>query len=90
MYEIIETMLPGSKKIEIFARNHNLRHGWFSLGNQLGDLYNKWVNVLNCNSCDKAIRLNNRRFKSKKRADFDICEECFIKEEDKEGQEIKA
>jgi len=33
MYDIIELMLPGSNKIELFARNNNLRYGWFSLGN---------------------------------------------------------
>ena len=33
LYKIIELMMPGSKKIELFARNHNLRHGWFALGN---------------------------------------------------------
>lgn len=33
MYEIIELMMPGAKKVEIFARNNNLRHGWFSIGN---------------------------------------------------------
>ena len=26
--------MPGAKKIEIFARNHNLRPGWLSIGNQ--------------------------------------------------------
>lgn len=33
LYEIIELMMPGAKKVEIFARNNNLRHGWFSIGN---------------------------------------------------------
>ena len=33
MYEIIELLMPGAKKIEIFARNNNLRPGWFSVGN---------------------------------------------------------
>ena len=33
LYEIIELMMPGGKYLEIFARNHNLRQGWFSLGN---------------------------------------------------------
>ena len=43
LYEIIELIMPGAKKIEIFARNHNLRPGWLSLGNQLGELYEKWT-----------------------------------------------
>lgn len=33
LYEIIEMMFPWAKKLEIFARNHNLRKGWLSLGN---------------------------------------------------------
>jgi hypothetical protein len=27
-------MMPGAKKIELFACNHNIRPGWFSIGNQ--------------------------------------------------------
>ena len=34
--------MPGSKKIELFARNNNLRPDWFALGNQLGETYLKW------------------------------------------------
>lgn len=33
VYEIIDYLMPGAKKIELFARNNNLRPGWFSLGN---------------------------------------------------------
>ena len=33
-------MMPGAKKIELFAKNYNLRANWFSLGNQLGDFFN--------------------------------------------------
>ena len=33
--------MPGAKKIELFARNNNLRSGWFSLGNQLGEVFDK-------------------------------------------------
>ena len=35
LYTIIDLMMPGAKKIEIFARNNNLREGWLSLGNQI-------------------------------------------------------
>jgi mRNA (2'-O-methyladenosine-N6-)-methyltransferase len=46
-------MVPGAKKIELFARNNNLRPGWVSLGNQLGENYIKggWKNVVNCDKC---------------------------------------
>lgn len=33
IYTLIDLLLPGSKKIELFARNNNLKHGWLSLGN---------------------------------------------------------
>lgn len=33
LYHMIEMMFPNNKKVEIFARNNNLRFGWFSLGN---------------------------------------------------------
>ena len=46
-------MNPGAKKIEVFARNHNLRYGWFSLGNELGPIYNKENYLLNCDICSK-------------------------------------
>ena len=85
IYEIIETMLPGSKKIEVFARNHNLRSGWFSLGNQLGEVYDKWFNLLNCNECGCLIKLGLKRFKSKVQPNYDICEGCFSQIEQKDS-----
>lgn len=35
MYSLIERLSPGTRKLEIFARQHNVRPGWVSLGNQL-------------------------------------------------------
>ena len=35
IYNVIERMSPGGMKVELFARPHNRRHGWVSLGNQL-------------------------------------------------------
>jgi mRNA (2'-O-methyladenosine-N6-)-methyltransferase len=35
LYEIIERLVPGGRKVEIFARKHNIRPGWLSVGNQL-------------------------------------------------------
>lgn len=32
LYEVIENMLPGTRKLEIFARNCNIRPGWLSVG----------------------------------------------------------
>ncbi|KAK9834276.1 hypothetical protein WJX81_002740 [Elliptochloris bilobata] len=35
MYPLLERLSPGTRKLEIFARQHNVRPGWVSLGNQL-------------------------------------------------------
>lgn len=78
LYKIIEQMFPGSKKIELFARNHNLREGWFSLGNQLGINYEHWYNKISCNNCKKEIKIGIKRYKSKLKGDYDICETCFL------------
>jgi len=37
---MIERVLGGKakgRKVELFGRRHNLREGWWTLGNQLGD-----------------------------------------------------
>lgn len=39
IYRLIERMVPGSLKLEIFGRSHNIRNNWITLGNQL-DGYN--------------------------------------------------
>ncbi len=39
IYELIERICPNGRKIELFARPHNRRHGWVSLGNQLPGAY---------------------------------------------------
>ena len=39
IYELIERMKPGGRKLELFARPHNRRKGWISLGNQLPGIY---------------------------------------------------
>ncbi|KAJ3328319.1 N6-adenosine-methyltransferase subunit mettl3 [Blyttiomyces sp. JEL0837] len=35
LYALIERLSPGTKKLEIFGRQHNTRAGWITLGNQL-------------------------------------------------------
>ncbi|KAI9098826.1 MT-A70-domain-containing protein [Phlyctochytrium arcticum] len=35
IYRLIERLCPGTRKIEIFGRQHNTRDGWLTLGNQL-------------------------------------------------------
>ena len=77
IYELIEKMMPGSKKIELFARNNNLREGWMSLGNQLGENYQSWKNILTCDSCKNSIDVGVKRYKSKIIANYDICQKCY-------------
>ena len=38
MYPLLERLSPGTRKLEIFARQHNVRPGWVSLGNQLAGI----------------------------------------------------
>ena len=33
IYTLIDLLMPTANKIELFARNNNLREGWLSLGN---------------------------------------------------------
>lgn len=35
LYDIIERLSPGTRKVEIFGRRHNIRDGWVTVGNQL-------------------------------------------------------
>ena len=77
IYELVDKLMPGAKKLELFARNHNLRKGWFSLGNQLGENYNKWKNLISCDECEQEISIGLKRYKSKLLANYDICEKCY-------------
>jgi hypothetical protein len=77
IYEIIDKMMPGAKKIELFARNNNLKEGWLSLGNQLGENFQQWKNIINCDNCKKNIEIGVKRYKSKLTPNYDICQLCF-------------
>jgi mRNA m6A methyltransferase catalytic subunit len=35
LYELIEQLVPNGKYLEIFARRHNLRNYWVSIGLEL-------------------------------------------------------
>ena len=35
IYSLLERLSPGTRKLEIFGREHNTRPGWVTLGNQL-------------------------------------------------------
>jgi mRNA (2'-O-methyladenosine-N6-)-methyltransferase len=56
LYALIDIMFKGGKKIEIFARNHNLRFGLFSMGNELGESYDKWLLKLECDKCKNPLK----------------------------------
>ena len=64
-------MMPGATKCEVFARNNNLRAGWFSLGNQLGEQFDKWINNIICDKCAMTIPGGVKRYKHRKKADTD-------------------
>eukprot|EP00964_Phaeocystis_antarctica_P053976 scaffold31707_cov66-Phaeocystis_antarctica.AAC.2 len=36
MYDLLERLAPGTRKLELFGRPHNVHKGWTTLGNQLG------------------------------------------------------
>lgn len=36
VYDMIERLSPGTRKLELFGRPHNIHPGWLTLGNQLG------------------------------------------------------
>jgi hypothetical protein len=88
LYEIIELMMPGAKKIEFFARNHNLRNGWFSLGNELGEAYEKVDQQITYDECGKSILIGETRFKARGRPNCYRCEECLkdLPEGKREGE----
>ena len=75
-------MMPTANKIELFARNNNLRRGWLSLGNQLGANYINLKDDIHCDSCGKEIQTEQKRFKSKVTPSVDWCETCFKKKGD--------
>jgi hypothetical protein len=77
IYHIIERMLPGGRKVELFARNHNLRPGWLSLGNQLGEYYDWDHDLIACDVCGNTIHTGRMRYKSRLQANKDLCGECF-------------
>jgi len=35
VYGLIERLSPGTRKVELFGRQHNVQHNWITLGNQL-------------------------------------------------------
>lgn len=72
--------MPTANKIELFARNNNLREGWLSLGNQLGENYNTCKNNVVCLRCKKKIEIGTKRYKSKLHANLDICQPCAQKQ----------
>lgn len=53
IYDMVERLLPGSRKLELFGRPHNIRPGWITLGNQL-------ASVMLCE--DDCIRRYNKHY----------------------------
>ncbi len=66
MYSLLERLSPGTRKLEIFARKHNLKPGWVGLGNQLES-----VNII-----DPELR---ERFRARYGFDPNANENCQVK-----------
>lgn len=77
LYTIIDLLMPGAKKVEVFARNNNLREDWLSLGNQIGEVFENWRNTMTCDRCKKDICEGLLRYKSRRQRNFDVCTECI-------------
>lgn len=76
LYAIIDLMMPGSKRIELFARNHSLKEGWLLLGNQLGRLYDRGKLTFSCKDCLKPIITGETFGKVKNVPNSYVCEAC--------------
>lgn len=76
LYAIIDLMMPGSKRVELFARNHSLKEGWLLLGNQLGQQYDRGKLTFTCKDCHKIITAGETFGKSKSMANVYICDAC--------------
>ncbi len=48
LYSLLERLSPGTRKLEIFARQHNCQQGWVGLGNQLDG--NNILDLVSCGS----------------------------------------
>lgn len=84
LYDVIERMFPGAFKVELFARNHNIRKGWLSLGNQLGSHYNWAHDAITCDLCACQIPISKTRFKHRLIPNLDYCLSCFTSQNAKE------
>eukprot|EP01103_Thecamoeba_quadrilineata_P016776 TRINITY_DN5712_c0_g1_i2.p1 TRINITY_DN5712_c0_g1~~TRINITY_DN5712_c0_g1_i2.p1 ORF type:complete len:389 (-),score=44.69 TRINITY_DN5712_c0_g1_i2:129-1295(-) len=89
LYEIIEYLIPGKRRVELFARNHNLREGWVSLGNELGEYYDWGRDRIQCDKCAEVIAIGQTRYKSKKIPDLDLCGKCFEAEPNSQNDFFK-
>ena len=72
LYTIIDLMMPGSRKVEIFAKNNNLKSGWLSLGNEIGERFLDFPRFT-CVKCKNEIK--ETRFKDLKTCQS-FCTQC--------------
>jgi N6-adenosine-specific RNA methylase IME4 len=72
LYTIIDLMMPGSKKLEVFAKNKNLKTGWLSMGNEISE---RFINPkkTNCFKCGSEVNLI--KYKNLKTGK-NYCEDC--------------
>eukprot|EP01121_Diplochlamys_sp_Union-15-3_P019691 TRINITY_DN7489_c0_g2_i1.p1 TRINITY_DN7489_c0_g2~~TRINITY_DN7489_c0_g2_i1.p1 ORF type:complete len:286 (-),score=23.16 TRINITY_DN7489_c0_g2_i1:127-984(-) len=77
-------MFPGARKVELFGRNHNIRRGWLTLGNQLGKDFDWDSDHIVCDDCGNVIPLEQKRYKARYVANRDICSACFVSNKERE------
>ncbi|KAH3760082.1 N6-adenosine-methyltransferase 70 kDa subunit [Pelomyxa schiedti] len=77
LYDMIERLSPNTRKVELFGRQHNVRPGWLTLGNQLDgtflydhdlqDRLGQWEA-----SPEKAKRVSDLETQKRRRADHGL------------------
>lgn len=72
LYTIIDLMMPGCKKVEVFAKNNNLKTGWLSMGNEIGERFLDPY-IISCFGCGEV--LFKERYKNMT-SGKNYCEKC--------------
>ena len=53
----------------------------FSIGNELGESYDKWLLSLYCDDCGDTLSASHKRYKSKTKPNYDLCHRCITAQE---------
>jgi len=77
IYGIMEAMMPGATKVELFGCNLNIRPGWLTIGNELGEFFDWDCDWITCDGCARLIQLNETRYKARYQPNLDLCQRCL-------------